>query len=763
MPRLELPSWITRKNRVPLVLQYEVVECGAASLSMILRYYGLFLPLSELRDRCGVSRDGSNLFNIKQAAESYGMSCSGAEASVEDLIEERDCYPLIGWWDRNHFIVIESVSPTSVRIADPAKGRYKLSLEEFKKHFSGIILLLEPTDGLKPAGKAESEFNQFIGYLSDFRLSLGIIGIITLAQVPPRLIEAGLSGAFVSEFIQNRRFDYGIPIAWLTLFISILFICFSLLLAALNRRLTVKLSKRLTLMIAKKIFTVDFKFYSSRMTGDIAERLGLASTITSNLFHQLVPHLLGISTSILIAPFVLLISWQLSIVTIIYLAITSVISVVTTQSTLNTSRVMDIEAAKHGGLMVRLFKDFKTIKACSLNQRYISEILSLSAPMMQQSQEVMYRQLNVSFVTSLLSSIYEYGTISLAALLVVQGEINLAGFMAFQTLRGYLTAPVQEFTGMIQDLQSANASLGRLTDLYSVSDDKKVRSLSSLDGLKGKSNHTNTSDTEELISKISNESLALESQNLSFKFSSLGQPVLSEITFTCQPGTMTTVVGPSGSGKSTLMKIIAGLYSATDGKLLYDNNDWLDFEDQAIREQIGYVAQETEALRATVSDNIKLFASNISRDHVNTAVELAGLSDLIQSLPQGQNTRLLDGGFQFSGGQIQRMAIARSLVRQPSLLILDEATSALDIPTEREILKNIRSLGITIICVAHRLISAEMSDQVIVLENGKISELGSPQELKSKSDSIYAQLLRQEDNNSTSQDGPSTTNQGDLA
>ena len=226
---------------------------------------------------------------------------------------------------------------------------------------------------------------------------------------------------------------------------------------------------------------------------------------------------------------------------------------------------------------------------------------------------------------------------------------------------------------------------------------------------------------------------------------------------------MTTVVGPSGSGKSTLMKIIAGLYSATDGKLLYDNNDWLDFEDQAIREQIGYVAQETEALRATVSDNIKLFASNISREHVNTAVELAGLSDLIQSLPQGQNTRLLDGGFQFSGGQIQRMAIARSLVRQPSLLILDEATSALDIPTEREILKNIRSLGITIICVAHRLISAEMSDQVIVLENGKISELGSPQELKSKSDSIYAQLLRQEDNNSTSQDGPSTTNQGDLA
>ncbi|MBV2351367.1 ATP-binding cassette domain-containing protein [Synechococcus sp. HK05] len=739
------------KKKTPLVLQYEVAECGAASLSMVLRYYGLFLPLSQLRYECGVSRDGSNLLNIKNAAQRFCLKASGVRANPEELLAQDNIFPCICWWDFNHFLVVEGVRKNKVLIVDPAKGRYGVTPLDFARHFSGIALLLTPDTGFAPAGKPEREFRKFLVHLLDYKLTLAILLALALFSAPLSLFSAGLSGAFLSEVIQSQRFSYAIPIIWLTFLIAGLQIVDSLLNTNIYRRLTVDFSKKLTLDIGQKLFTVNFDFYSTRFLGDIASRLSLGSQISSDLFHTFAPKLASFSSSMLMAPFIFLISWQLSLVTIVYLLITTALTVYTTLSTVDALRSIDLEMGKLDGIIVRILKDIRLIKACNLDNLYISEVLDLRSPVLVKTQAMGFRLNNLGFFNSLLSSIYEYSSIALAALLVILGDLNLAGFMAFQSLRGFLSAPISELTTMFEEIQRADASLGRLTDLFSVSDDPKIHSLDRLASQNRFLKQSIRLPSNQMQLPVPDE-LALSIHNLSYQFSPLQQPVLSDISLELKPASMTTIVGPSGSGKSTLLKIIAGLSGSYLGDLLFSGHPWSSYDDAAIRGALGYVSQETAAMRASIFENIRLFDPDVSELDIQEAAEIALFSDVVAELTRGYATVLKESGMALSGGQMQRLAITRALCRKPKLLILDEATSALDVPTELAILNNIRSLGVTVLCVAHRLISAEMSDHVIVLQSGHVVEQGTPQQLKQTTGSIYSRLLADE---SSSQRGNS--------
>ena len=729
------------KQKTPLVLQYEVAECGAASLSMALRRYGLFLPLSQLRAECGVSRDGCNLLNVKKAAERFGMQCSGLKAKSEELLGQKNIFPCICWWDYNHFIVLDGVDAGKALIVDPAQGRYKLNATEFAKHFSGIALCLAPSASFQPAGKPEREFRKFLVHLFDYKLTLSIIVALAVFAAPLSLLSAGLSGTFLSEFIQNQRYSYGIPIVWLTVLIAILQIVNALLNTNLYRRLNVNFSKILTLDIGQKLFTVNFDFYSTRFIGDIASRLGLGSQVSSQLFHVFAPKFANLSSSLLMAPFILLISWQLSLLTVSYLLIATGLSIYTTLSTTDALRSIDIEMGKLGGITVRLLRDIRLIKACNLDNRYISEVLDLNSPVLVKTQSIEFKVRTLGLITGFLSAVYEYTSIALAALLVIVGELNLAGFMAFQALRGFLTTPITELTSMFEQIQQADASLGRLTDLFGVQDDPKIRSLDRI----ASQNHFIvkhiTETPAQLIDRIPDHPLALNIRDLSYRFSPLQTDVLSGINLSLSPGSMTTIVGPSGSGKSTLLKVVAGLSGQYQGDITFDSHPWIAYQDELIRASLGYVAQDTTAIRSTILENIRLFDPDLPLSSIEEAAKVACLADVIEQLPLRYNTVLKEAGMALSGGQMQRLAITRALCKKPRLLILDEATSALDVPTEIQILNNIRALGITVLCVAHRLVSAQMSDQVIVLKSGVILEKGAPQELRENPDSVYSSLL----------------------
>lgn len=743
-----LKSFLSRfRNRVPLVLQFEVVECGAASLSMIFKYFGLHLPLSELRKACGVSRDGSNMLNIKKAAETYGLEVQAYQPTVVDLLNKKVSFPVISWWNYNHFIVLEKVVTNDFFISDPAGGRYVLEKDDFEKSYSGLVLTFDRTSSFQKKGVDENPLKLFIPYLLKYKIPILFLGGIALAALIPNLVSPGLSGAFVNDFLQNKRYNIGIPIIWLSIFIAILSLGLSLVELKVVRRMALLIQRKLTLEIAIKLMTVDFSFYSSRYLGDISGRLGLGSNISSILVHQLLPLILGLIGAALILPFIFIISWQLSLFSLTYVFVTTIVSLVSVNLVLDSNRSIQVESGKLSGLNVRMFSDIKTIKSSGLQYSYLERYQELYAPILSKQQSIQLTSSVFSWISTFVQSIYSYGSIALSGFLVMKGEINLAGFMAFQALRSQVTAPLLSISSFLNTYQTAVAELSRLTDLTDNPDDKRVRSLKTITQSLSDSKSTlfeNNFADDTIDDQYSDFKGNISINNLSLNFSPLLPPVLSDLSFEIKQGEMVTFVGSSGSGKSTLLKIIAGLYTNTSGSIQYDKQQWDENNSALIRSRIGYVAQDAVAFNGTIRDNISLYDSDITDEDISRSLAIAELSSFVSQSKNGLQSLIKDNGSSLSGGQLQRLELARAFVKSPLVVCLDEATSSLDMPTEKKLLNNLKKEGVTIVCVAHRLASALMSDKVIVLENGSIVEMGSPAELLADPNSIFSNLHRDE-------------------
>lgn len=736
----QLRAWISslKIKKVPLVLQYEMVECGAASLSMILRYYGRYLPLHILREACGVSRDGSNLLDIKQAGAYFGLEAKAARLSAEQVMNVQGVFPCIAWWDHNHFVVLQGRRGKRLLVVDPALGRYSLDLQDVEKHFSGIVLSFKPSKDFKVEGKAENYVVDLIPMLRRYSRQLLLLAPISVALIVPALLQPGLSGAFTGEVLNNSRYQYAFPILWLACLALILSAGLTLARLRILRIIYLQMSRILFTQLATKLLSVNFLFYSSRYLGDITSRLNIADQISQVLALQLAPFIFGLITAIILIPAVWLISPYLAVVSLIYVVINMGIAITSINFVLDQTKLVKLVEGKVSGLALRIFSDTKTIKSSALENQYLSQWQKLYQPLFDQNQHIQFTTNTFSAIESLSSSVYQYGTIALSGYLVIMGEINLAGFMAFQVIREQVTQPLIAIGSISHAVQELNAELGRLNDLSTVKDDPNVHSLELV------------SDNSRQLKSIPGDAISVQANNVAVQFSQIKPPLIQEITAAFNAGTMNTIVGPSGSGKSVFLKTLTGFYSPSQGDITYEGYAWADYSDQEIRSAVGYVCQEVTALRGSVFENISLHDPDITEEQVIHACETAVLMDVIRDLPLGLHTQLGNSGAGLSGGQLQRLQIARALVRKPKILFLDEATSALDIPTETQLLANLKAMGITLVCVAHRLISAQMSDHLVVLKDGQLLESGSPAMLSASPDSFYSQLLQAD---SAQQDG----------
>jgi ABC-type bacteriocin/lantibiotic exporter with double-glycine peptidase domain len=742
-------------QKVPLVLQYEAVECGAASLSMILRHYGKFIPLGDIRIGCSVTRDGSNLKNLKLFALTLGLDSVAKRLSAKKLAQQPvSFFPCICFWRYCHFIVCEGVSSDGrFHIADPGGGKYTLSAEDFDRSYSSIVVSLWPTSHFTKSGKKESELGSFIPYLLSYRAALLLLIVLSVFLLVPGLATPGLSGVFVNDFLQNHRYNLGVPIIWLSFGMVALNFFLRMYEKLVLRRMLLSLQRKISLLIAKKLFSNEYNFFLTRFAGDIASRLLIGMQASETIVTQLLPLLLGIFGAILILPFVLLISWQLTLFSLIFVFLNIYLSYRVSLLLTNTNKSIEIEQGKMQGISVRILTDIETVKSSGLEQSYLSNWQDVFAIVQDRTQYAALKMASFSSITQTLNSLYTYGTITLSGFLVMKGEMNLAGFIAFQALRSVFVQPLLGLGSVVTQLQQTEASLGRLTDLFSVKEDPKVRSLQALPSFirlsQEKLISTERFTSKPALSYAINKSSALfvvpssslEVCNLNMTFSPIKPPFIKDIHFNLPAGSILTIVGASGCGKSTLVKLLTGLLPYSSGSVKYGGHDWLEYEDKVIRNAVGYVSQEVVGLRDTIENNIRLFRQEFSFSEVMKAADLAEIDVYIQTLPNSYSTILGDGGSGLSGGQLQRLEIARALLKKPTFLFLDEATSALDIPTERKVYSNLRSLGITVVSVAHRLISAQMSDYILSLDSGRQIEFGTPDELLSNN-SIYHSLVQ---------------------
>ncbi len=747
---MPLSSLLFKKSiirKVPLVLQYEAVECGAASLSMLLRYYGLFTPLGEIRRACGVNRDGSNLKDIRNYARTLGLELQGSRIIMEELIARPDFFPCIILWEYCHFLIVEGVGRDGrIFLADPAQGKYSVSQKEFQESYSGIMMSGKPNQQFKPDGKEESELSSLLNYLRPYKLPILSLLILVVGLVIPNLVIPGVSGAFLNDFLVSHRFEMGMPIIWISILMTCLVVWFELTKAHISRRMLLQLQRKITLSIAKKLFSNPYSFYITRYTGDIANRLLIGMQVSEILVSDLIGTSLEVIGAILVLPFVLLISWQLTTASLVYICLSITFTFLVTRSLRDVNRSIQIDTGKLSGHSVRIISDLETIKSSGLEQSYLGKWQDLYAPLLDKNLKLQEKMNGFASLISLLNSVYEYGTIILSGLLVITGNLNLAGFVAFQALRAFFIGPLVGLSDLASTLQTAEASLGRLTDLNSVENDPLMHSLDLIPASHRETVITKFDQQIQLgTKKTIIESGSLSAEDINFSFGEIKDLFLKKINFNLKEGEMMTIVGPSGSGKSTLIKLLTGFYTAASGQILYGGLNWTDYDDNTIRPALGYVSQDVTAIRASIEENILFLRPGFTTNQIRDAARMAELDELITSLPNSYSTELGDSGSGLSGGQLQRLEIARAIIKKPKILFLDEATSSLDVTTEKKVLDNLRNSGFTLVCVAHRLLSAEMSDHVMVLKDGLQAEYGKPDELRKKEDSIYRELLQAEE------------------
>ena len=396
------------------------------------------------------------------------------------------------------------------------------------------------------------------------------------------------------------------------------------------RRLALTIQRKLSVEISFKILSVDFQFYTSRFIGDIASRLKLSENIANTLINQFLVFVLGLIGAFLIIPFLLLISWQLTIVSLLYIFANIALAAISANILIDSNRSIQVESGKVSGITVRMLSDTRTIKASGLENRYLSTYQDFYTPILKKGQEVQSTMNSFTFLTTYRTR-YDYGTIAFSGFLVMQGSMNLAGFMAFQVLRNEITGPLLGVSNLLEQLQQSEAELGRLQDLRLVENDPKVRSLNSYKSQFGESKLNSVSEEKRATSKISKPS-SISLTDVDQTFSPLSPNVLTDINLNIESGELVSIIGPSGSGKSTLIKNIVGLYQPTKGQILYGNHDWMDYDDETIRQSFAYVSQETNIFRGTIYDNLTMYNEDYDLEQVRKVARIACFDDVVMNL-----------------------------------------------------------------------------------------------------------------------------------
>lgn len=706
-------------------LQYEAAECGAASLGTILAYFGRVVELGELRLACGVNRDGSNAKQVLVAGRQYGLKARAYRCSADELRREGQ-FPCVVFWGFNHFLVVEGFDTSHAFLSDPAQGRVRVELEEFLDNFTGIVLEFEPGPEFKPGGNERSPLLNLPATLAPYRHSIGVLLLVSSAQALLTLLVAGFTSTFIDSFLQNQRFYFGIPLIWLLLITLLAWIALLAGQFLVLRRMELLLSKRLTADLFRKLFQVTFAFYQARFQGEIASRLLLGMETTQVVVAQILRFGLSLWIGLIVLIFALAISPWLALLVLVVMGGNLLLNWWLTNQRYDANRRLAIEQGKAQGKGLQGINNIETLKASGLEFDFLSQWQGSFGNVVTQNQQLGAQMalatITASGSTFLLSALI----ITTGGLLIIAGKMSLGTLVAFQFLQGQLTAPISSLPQLNATLQRLIGNLGRLEDLKRSDDDPLVRSFTL---------PAQTFEASSEQSSISDECLEgrlqgrLDLECLSYSFNPVSPPFISNLSLSIPAGSQLAIVGGSGSGKTTLIRLLAGLYQPSGGRLLFDGHPWEHHGDRLMRDNLAYVPQQVFMFNASIHDNITLWRSGYRLQDLEEAATDAQILNTITSHPEAFARHLKDNGSDLSGGERQRMELCRALLRRPSILLLDEATSALDNATQTRVLDALKARGLTVVSVAHRLDAALRSDQVMVMAQGAVVELGSPQEL----------------------------------
>ena len=704
-----------RRVRTPTVIQMEAVECGAAALAIILAHHGKIVPLEELRVVCGVSRDGASAKSIVQAARRYGLAGRGFRMELDDLATIE--HPTIIFWAFQHFLVVEGMGEKFGRkvvyVNDPASGPRRMDIEEFDGGYTGIVLTFEKTPEFRSGGSKES---LFASLRSRWGRSGGLLVLALLASlllVVPGIVTPAYTRIFIDLFLTGGGSSLAPLVIAMVLTAAALFVLTEIQQRSFITMYT-KLSVTSTPAFFRHLLRLPVEFFLQRQPAELTRRVRANTVVADLLSRDVATTVVSLLLVVFYAAVMLTQDVVLSLIGVLIAALN--VMVLRWVARLRTDSVARLRAdrGKLTAATINTLRLIETVKASGTEPQAFRRWGGFQAKVANLEQQLGVPTILLTAVPPALATINSGLILLIGGLKAMDGAISVGLLVAFQALVINLSRPVTQLTNLGECLQDITADVDRIRDVMAHDEDPVFSSPAEID--------------EESLQLLTGH---VRIENLTFGYGPLSAPVLTDLSFALQPGRRTALVGDSGSGKSTVGRIVAGTYGARSGRILFDGAERKSFGRIQLAKSVAFVEQDVFLFEGTVRENLTLWDDTVPEEAVIAALRDADMYDVIARRPGGIDSAVREGGANFSGGQRQRLAIARALVHQPTVLIMDEATSALDGETEQRVDDNLRRRGCACLIIAHRLSTVRDSDEIIVLSAGRVAEQGRHEQLMS--------------------------------
>ena len=715
-----------RRVKTPTVLQMEAVECGAAALASILGYYGRVVPLEELRIACGVSRDGSKASNMLIAARNYGMIAKGFRKEPSDIRAER--LPVIVFWNFNHYVVVEGFAKDTVYLNDPASGPRSITADEFNQSFTGVALTFEPGPNFVGGGAPPSllrNLRRRMGGAEDALLYALLAGV---GLAFTGIIIPSFTKVFIDAFLVRHLNDWVFPLLLGLAATAAVRAGF----AWLQQYCLYCTWKKLTLTSSSSFFWhvlhLPVSFFTQRYGGEIGSRVGLNDKVSQLIAGDIATNMINVVMVVFFAFIMLQYDVILTLISVVMAVGNFVALRYVSRRRIDGNRRLLKEQGRVNGLAMSGLQMVETLKATGTDSDFFAQWAGYQAKSINAQQELGVTSQYLDAVPTLLAAVNTAIILAIGGFRVMDGFLTVGSLVAFQSLSASFMDPVNKLVTLGSSLQEAEGTMNRLNDVLHNKTDESIGAM--------------PTDSEIVEGQIKLRG-DLTVRDLTFGYSLLEPPLIQDFNLSLQPGTRVALVGASGSGKSTVAKLVGGLYEPWTGEILFDGRPRTAYPRMLIANSVAMVDQDVFLFDGTVRDNLTLWDSTLSDVTVVRAARDAGIHADVAGRAGAYDSVVDEGGINYSGGQRQRLEIARALAVNPSILVLDEATSSLDAITEQAIDEALRRRGCTCVIVAHRLSTIRDCDEILVLERGKVVQRGTHDEM-SRVDGPYARLIASE-------------------
>ena len=714
-----------RVVKVPQVMQMEALECGAACLTMVLAYYGKWVPLEKVRADCGVSRDGSKASNVLKAARAYGLSAKGMSYSTESL-RRKGTFPCILFWNFNHFVVLRGFKGNHALINDPARGQVKIPISEFDQSFTGIALVFEKTDAFEEGGDKPDSLKYARKRLEGLGAAVALVMLTAAITSIIAVLNTSLGKVFMDRILTGDDTEWLVPLIVLMLALAVTTGVVSIMNAVYLARIQGKIAVVSSSRFMRHLLHLPVGFYAQRMVGDLQQRQSMNESIAFMLIGQLAPVLINVAMLVVYLVVMLNYSVLLTLVGVFAVIANVLVARYISKKRINIARASMMDAGKLYAATVGGVHMIETIKAAGAERGYFERWAGYQASVNEASSRTTRLNEYLGMVPQLMTQVANIAVLVLGIWLIIEGAFTPGMLLAFTGFLASFMSPMNQLINLGQVVQEMQTQIERVEDVMRYPVDVSEEPADPVDA--------STLDCEKLRGQV-------DLKGVTFGYSPLEPPLIEGFDLHLEPGQWIALVGGSGCGKSTVAKLVSGLYDPWEGEVCFDGVPLHDIPRPVLRGSLAVVDQDIVTFDDTVSDNVKLWDRSIEDYEVILACRDAGIHDVVSTREGGYESRILPGGRNYSGGQLQRLEIARVLAQDPTVIILDEATSALDAQTEEGVIKRIRERDITCIVVAHRLSTIRDCDEIIVLDDGKVLERGTHSELMAL-EGAYAELVR---------------------